>query len=415
MKPEILVIGAGASGLLAAGAAAKNGAKVKIFETMARPARKLRICGKGRCNLTNTASYKDFLNHFNNKGRFLKSSFKTFFNEDIMQLVESLGVPLKEERGGRVFPKSDKAIDVVDALVKWARKSGASILTETPISGIITRDEKCVGVRLKKSKKEVFADAVILCTGGKSYPLTGSTGDGYNFARQLGHTIVPLSKSLVALKTCEKFPSDLCGNTIKNVKATLLCNNKKIAEEFGEMFFQADSLGGPIIITLSRLAVPLLNSENKVEISLDLKPALEHAQLDKRLLRELSKKPDRDIKAILGSLLPSQMIQPCLSINNLDGSVMSSVVNAKTRKTLKNWFKDFRFTISEPRPWEEAIITSGGIDTSEVNPLTMESKLIKNLYFAGEILNIDADTGGFNLQAAFSTGWSAGIAASKSK
>lgn len=395
---------------MAAGIAAEIGADVTIFEKKERPGRKLRISGKGRCNLTNTAPPKEFLDHFGKNGKFLRQAFNQFFTDDLIALMTKLDVPTEIERGGRVFPTENDARRVVDALVDWVKKSGVKIITRVPVQNLLISDNCVTGV---KTERETRADAIIIATGGKSYPATGSTGDGYDFARQAGHTIIPTRPALVPLESTDHTAKDLQGLSLKNVKASVWYDNKKQAEEFGEMLFTHFGLSGPIIITLSRLVVDALNDNKKVTISIDLKPALDEQKLDNRLLRDFTESSNKQFSNILKGLLPAKMIPVCLALNKFDDEKAANQITADERKRLRNWLKDFRFEITGHRGYTEAIVTAGGVNLKEINPRTMESLLVKNLYFCGEVLDIDGDTGGFNLQAAFSTGWLAGKSAAQ--
>lgn len=408
---DLLIIGAGPAGLMAAIKAADEGLRVTILESMPRPARKLGISGKGRGNLTNTAGFNDFLKHFNNEGRFLKSAFKAFFNTDLINFFNNEGVETVLERGGRVFVASEKATEAVACLHNAIDKRKVRLLTNMAVTDLIIKDGRCLGA--VAGGKEFLADATLLATGGLSYPGTGSTGDGLEFARRCGHEIVTPLPSLVALKTAKKIPEELEGLALHNVSAELRCNGKKIAGEFGDMTIQDGFLAGPIIITLSRKAVPELQKEQTVEIFIDLKPALDHPKLDRRLVREIEQNKSGSLEGIIAKLLPPEMRHYCLQQTCLNGHLKASQISADQRHIIRNWLKEIKFTVVDHAPWEQAIVTAGGVSTRQINPTTLESKIVKSLYFAGEIIDIDADTGGYNLQAAFSTGWLAGMAAAK--
>lgn len=392
---------------MAAIKAADEGLNVCIVESMPRPARKLGIAGKGRGNLTNTASLSEFLKHFNNRGRFLKASFAAFFNEDLRSFFEQAGVKTVEERGGRVFVASGRATDAVRCLHKQAEQRKIKIITGTAVSDLIIEQHSCRGAILRNGQK-IIAKKTLLATGGLSYPLTGSTGDGLRMAKKYGHSIVTPLPSLVALKPQTPLPAYLQGLSLKNVLAELRIDGKKAAAEFGEMAFLDGYLAGPIIITLSRAAVQALHRQQQVAIIIDLKPALDHATLDRRLLREIDADRNKTISGLLASLLPAEMRRYCLEQTALNGNNKTGQLNSQQRRLLRNWLKEASFAISEPAPWEQAIVTAGGITTAEIDANTLASKLIDNLHFAGEIIDFDADTGGYNLQAAFSTGWLAG-------
>ncbi|HNX78126.1 MAG TPA: NAD(P)/FAD-dependent oxidoreductase [Candidatus Rifleibacterium sp.] len=400
---DLLIIGAGPAGLMAGIHAADLGMQVIILESMPRPARKLGISGKGRGNLTNTAPFNDFLKHFNNQGRFLKSAFKTFFNTELVEFFNREGLETVEERGGRVFVASGKATDAIACLHKAIEKRKVQLLTSKPVTSLMVEKDQCLGAMA--GGRPYLAGATLLATGGLSYPGTGSTGDGLAFARACGHEIVTTLPSLVALTPAAPLPEYLNEISLRNVSAELRVNGKKIAAEFGEMTFLDGNLAGPIIITLSRLAVPAIHQGHLCEIVVDLKPALDHAKLDRRILRDFEEKHQGSLAEVIPGLLPAGMRQFCMQQLDLSPALRIAKVTAEQRRALRNWLKELKFTVSGHAPWEQAIVTAGGVSTRQINPATLESKLIKNLYFAGEIIDIDADTGGYNLQAAFSTGW----------
>lgn len=396
---------------MAAITAAEAGIKPLVLEAMPKPARKLGISGKGRGNITNTAVFKDFLKHFNQEGRFLKYCFKQFFNQDLIHFFASEGLKTTAERGGRVFTTSGKATDIVGTIIKAAEKRGVKILTDQAVRKIKNADNSFF---IETAKGEKFcAEAVLIATGGKSYPLTGSTGDGYIFAGALGHKVTPVYPALVALKPKENLPAKLDRLQLKNIEAQLWVNGKKAAAEFGEMAFLDGYLAGPTIITLSRIAVPLLQQNDEVSICIDLKPALKHEKLDQRLLRDLQQLQTRPVSQLLSGLMPSALLDFCAAALKLDLQGNCGNFSAEARRKLRNWIKEIKFPISEAGPWSQAIVTAGGIDTQQIDNQSMASKLVKNLYFAGEVIDIDADTGGYNLQAAFSTGWLAGHCAAQ--
>lgn len=407
---SIIVVGAGPAGLMAAIKLSDLGHKVTIIESMPKIARKLGISGKGRGNLTNTCSYNDFLKHFNNEGRFLKFAFKTFFNNDLIDFFNKEGLKTIEERGNRVFTYSGHATDAVACLHKAIQKRSIKLLTNTKVTELHISEKKCVGVTANNMMLK--SDYVILATGGKSYPATGSTGDGYRFASSCGHTITQLFPSLCALKTSEDL-SMIKNVLLKNIKAELRINNKKYSEEFGEMNFLDGNLAGPIIITLSRKVVPELYKKNKCEIILDLKPALDYAKLDNRILRDIESKRDGNLYDLMRGFLPADFCKFFIKKTGLNLSTKVQQITKEIRIKIRNSLKELKFAITGHDSWEQAIVTAGGISLKEINPTTMESKLVENLYFAGEIMDIDADTGGFNLQAAFSTGYLAAISINK--
>ncbi|MCP4584215.1 MAG: NAD(P)/FAD-dependent oxidoreductase [candidate division Zixibacteria bacterium] len=416
-KRKVIIVGGGAAGLLAAGSAAEAGAEVTILEKMYRPGRKLRITGKGRCNLTNDKPLADFISHFGSNGKFLRPAFSRFFTSDLKALLVQLGVPTVTERGGRVFPASDQAQDVVDALLRWIVRKGVIIKNKVEVKGFLIEKNRVIGVKASgegSSKIHDFkADAVIITTGGASYPATGSTGDGYKLAEAIGHTVVPVRPALVPLETDGDIAPRLQGVSLRNVNARLIINGKKKAEEFGEMIFTHFGLSGPIILTMSKLAVDALELKRDVIISIDLKPALDEKKLDARLLRDIEEQGKKKYGSLIKGLLPQKMIPVCADMTNISLEKLCHQITTAERKRLKIWLKDFRFVVAGYRPFAEAIITAGGVSTREIDPRTMESKKVNDLYFAGEVLDIDADTGGYNLQAAFSTGWQAGQTAAE--
>lgn len=407
---DVIVIGAGPAGLMAAGQAATKGKKVLLLEKMHSPGKKLLLTGKHRCNLTNTASVQNALAHFNPGGRFLTQLFYRFFADELREFFAQLGVPTVVQRGGRVFPASEKARDVLEALVTWNRQNGVDLITESAVLKLKIRNEKIHSVIT--SQQTYSTNAVILATGGKAYPGTGSTGDGYSFARHAGHTIIPPHPALVPLVTAGIIPQKLQGLSLKNISASVWINQKKNTQLFGELMFTHFGLSGPVILALSRQIVASLQQGNQIEIVIDLKPALDHNTLDARLLRDIQALGRKQFSSLLEGLLPKKIIPVCCEQTSIPREKKISQLSGAERKQLRAWLKDnFRFLITSHQGFDQAIITAGGVDTSEVYPETMESKLIQGLYFAGEILDVDADTGGYNLQTAFSTGWAAGLAA----
>ena len=430
MTPRhVVVIGAGPAGLMAAIQAAEQGASVLLLEKMDRPGRKLRITGKGRCNLTNVAPLSDFIAHFGPNGRFLRQAFSGFFAPDLVAFFEELGVPTVTERGGRVFPASEDAGDVVDALVRWVRKCGVTIRPRSPVECLLVEGGRIVGVQVSGGRvpsvgratkpgscsqgRTYRADAVIVATGGASYPATGSTGDGYRLAESVGHTIVPIRPALVPLETAGDVAPRLQGLSLRNVTARVWVEGKKQAEMFGEMLFTHFGLSGPIILSLSRQVVDALRQGQRVILSIDLKPALDESKLDARLLRDLDAHGKQQFHTLLKGLLPRKLVPICVDLTGIPPEKSAHQVTAKERRRLRTWLKAFRLEVTGHRPFSEAIITAGGVDTREVDPRTMASRLVEGLYFAGEVLDVDADTGGYNLQAAFSTGCLAGRSAAR--
>jgi predicted Rossmann fold flavoprotein len=403
---KIIVVGAGAAGMIAAGFAARRGHSVTLIERCARPGRKLMITGKGRCNVTNDCDEDEFMANVPANDRFLYSALSAFGPQDTMAFFEKLGVPLKVERGKRVFPVSDKASDIVDALVHFVKSGGCAILSGRA-QGLETADGRVTGVKLEDGRV-LHGDAVILCTGGLSYPLTGSTGDGYALARAVGHTVMPLRPSLVPLETMEAWPTSLQGLSLKNVTLKVIDtrSGSPIYEELGEMLFTHFGVSGPLVLSASAHMRKM--EPGRYKLSIDLKPGLSEEQLNARLQRDFLKFSNHDLINSLGALLPTKMIPVFVSLMSIDPHLKANQITKEMRRKILSLLKGFAFTIRGFRPIEEAVVTSGGIKISEVNPKTMESKRLTGLHFAGEILDVDAYTGGFNLQIAFSTGVAAG-------
>ena len=404
---KIIVIGAGPGGMMAAVKAAENGAEVLLLEKMNRVGKKMLITGKGRCNITNAADVPEIIRNITGNGRFLYSALQSFDNQDVMRFFQEHGVEIKVERGQRVFPVSDKAQDAVDAMYMYLHELGVKIRTEARVRDILTAEGHAAGVRLIDGEI-LSASAVILATGGASYPGTGSTGDGYAMAEALGHTIVPLRPSLVPLETEEDWPLAAQGLSLRNVRVQLLADGQKIAEEFGEMMFTHFGVTGPIILSLSRPAAQALADGSMVELSINLKPALTPEQLDARLQRDFLKYQRKQLKNALHDLLPSKLIEPVLDLSYLDPDAFVHQTSKEQRLRLAEVLQHMVLTVSRTRPLAEAIVTAGGIATREINPKTMESKKVPGLYLVGEVVDVDAFTGGYNLQAAFSMGAAAG-------
>ena len=412
MSKKVLVIGAGAAGLLAAATAAQNGADVTVAERNERPARKVMITGKGRCNVTNCCTMlNDLVSAVPENGRFLSSAFARFMPADTMEMFESLGVPLKVERGSRVFPVSDKAVDIVDALVKNAVQSGAKIIHER-VSSLLIEEGKVFGAEFESGGK-FLADSVIVATGGVSYPLTGSTGDGYEFAKQAGHNIIDPKPSLVALVCHEGFCSDLQGLSLRNVEISVINteNYREVYRDFGEMLFTHFGVSGPVILSASSHLKDI--KSGKYEIHIDLKPALSEEQLDARVKRDFLECSNKNFINALDKLLPKKLVPVIVRLTGIKPSTKVNQITRNQRAILVNALKDLKVTVLRTRPVEEAIITRGGVETKQIDPRSMRSKLVSGLYFAGEVIDVDAYTGGFNLQIAFSTGRLAGQSAAK--
>ena len=399
---KVAVIGGGPAGMIAAAEAAKMGAAVTVFEKNERPLRKLMITGKGRCNLTNSAGREELLNSVTHNKKFLYSAFSRFECKDTVEYFENLGVRLKTERGGRIFPVSDKAVTIVDALVKNARDCGVKVIHKKV--SFVGRDLSIDGERF---------DRVIIATGGKSYPLTGSTGDGYVIAKQLGHSVTPLTPSLVPLCTEEKWCSSLSGLSLKNVVLSAFGSNRKkpVFSEIGEMLFCHFGISGPLVLSAS--AHMDFASGESYEVLIDLKPGLDADRLDKRIQRDLAAGGGKEIGNIMGGLIPVSLGRRLLLLADIPLDIKAGEVTREMRRRLVAAFKELPLHITGPRPIEEAIVTRGGISVNEVDPRTCASKIVDGLYFAGEILDVDAYTGGFNLQIAFSTGYVAGRSAAQ--
>ena len=405
MIKKAIVIGGGPAGMIACGRLAEGIEKVILIEKNKFLGKKLRITGKGRCNITNNADIEDFIKNVPTNPRFLYSAFYSFTNDDIINLLNEYGVKTKVERGERVFPESDSAKDVADALKKYALKKNVQwVMAEA--TEIIVNDGVVKGV--KTTKGDIFADAVILATGGKSYPLTGSDGKGYKMAEKLGHTIILPKPSLIPIVTHEKWVKDLMGLGLKNIAISVVNKkNKKIYEDFGELLFTHFGVSGPVILSASAHMRDIQKEEYKIEI--DLKPALDDEKLDKRIQRDFLEFKNKHIVNALDELLPKALIPVVIKLSGIDAHKPVNEITREERQSLIKTIKSLTVTAKAFRPIDEAIITSGGIKVSEINPSTMESKLVKGLYFAGEVIDVDAYTGGFNLQIAYSTGYLSAI------
>lgn len=408
---QIVVAGAGAAGMMAAVTAARQGAKVVLIEPNEKVGRKLYITGKGRCNVTNDCRVDQLLASVPRNGKFLYSAFSRFSPQDTIAFFEKLGVPLKVERGNRVFPQSDRAADVIDALWKELRRCRVELrqdrVTEVAVSG-----GRVSGVKLEKAGL-VNCEAVLLATGGTSYPRTGSTGDGYRIAEALGHTITPIRGSLVPLESEDRACSQLQGLSLRNVVLRMKNQRgKTVYQEQGELLFTHFGLSGPLVLSAS---AHMDFARDRYAAHIDLKPALDEEKLDARLLRDFGERANQDVSNALGALVPRSMIPVMAERAGIDGQTKVRDIRREQRRRLLDALKDFTVDISGPRPVEEAIVTAGGVKVSQVDPKTMQSKLVQGLYFAGELLDVDGYTGGFNLQIAWSTGYAAGLAAAGGK
>ena len=411
---DAIIIGAGPAGMMAAIRAAERNRKILLIERNDTPGRKLLISGKGRCNLTNrpdsqtdTGEIKDFLDKFSESRDFLRNAFARFFNADLMSFFEDTGLALKTERGNRVFPVSDKSGDVLNVLKSKLQNTNIKFSSGERVKEIIITDKEIKGV-LTYSGKRFLAPHIAIATGGLSYPETGSTGDGYMLAEKLGHKIVPLKPALSPIIIKDDFIKDWQGIALKNVRLALVVNGKVTDERFGEMLFTHFGLSGPIVLDISADVYDALIPKNKVELSINFKPALAYKILDARLLREFKENSGKSIKNILRHLLLQGIIIRFLEYCGVDGDKNASQITSEERKKLIEGLFDLRLTVEGVMPIKDSIVTRGGVNTKEINPKTMESRLVKGLFFAGEVIDIDAKTGGYNMQAAFSTGWVCG-------
>ena len=418
---KIIVIGGGPAGMMAAISASQKGNQVILVEKMSTLGRKLLITGKGRCNITSSLDMEEFIKNTPGNGKFLYSCFKSFTNQDIVKFLKTQGLEVKEERGNRIFPVTDKSKDVLDCFIKKLKELKVQIIYNTKVEEILIKTyekeniSKVIGIRTNKGKIE--ADKIILATGGKSYPLTGSTGDGYKMAKDIGHTITMIKPSLVPLEIYDKkLCKELQGLSLKNVSIKLIDIEKEkiIYEDFGEMLFTHFGVSGPIILSASAHLVRYKNIDDKLKnkkiiLKIDLKPAITEEKLNQRLLRDFEEFKNKQYKNSLTKILPQKLIPIIIEKSNIDENKKVNEIKKEERTKLVKLLKNFELEIKNLRSIEEAIITSGGINIKEINPKTMESKLVKGLYFAGEIIDVDSYTGGFNLQIAYSTGYMAGL------
>lgn len=419
---QIIIIGGGAAGMMAAIGAAREGARVTLLEQNEKTGKKIFITGKGRCNLTNACKQEDFFEHVITNGKFLYSAFYQMDNQSVMEFFENAGCRLKVERGDRVFPVSDHSSDVIAALNGQMEKEKVKICLHTCVKEILTEKRtgeeqagrfKITGVKLADGKV-LKADAVVVATGGKSYASTGSTGDGYRFAESVGHTIKEVKPALVPFNVREGWCMELQGLSLKNVSVTLSNGKKKIYEGFGEMLFTHFGVSGPLILSASSYYAKKF-SGTPVQLVIDLKPALSEEQLDKRLLKDFGENRNRQFKNALDGLFPSKLIPIMIRLSGISPEKRVNEITKEERNALVRCTKNLILTVTGTRDFKEAIITQGGVHVKEINPSTMESKLVSGLYFAGEVLDLDAVTGGFNLQIAWSTGYLAGISAAEEK
>lgn len=409
---RIIVVGAGAAGLMAAGQAALAGGDVLLLEKMERPGRKIAISGKGRCNITNAAGIEDFIQNYPGNGKFLYGILREFDNHHLREFLANYGVETKVERGGRVFPVTDDAEQVVNALLKFITASQVELATKQKVGELLVEDEEIRGIRLSNGE-EIKGKAVIMCTGGGSYPGTGSTGDGYLIAQKLGHKVVEPRPALVPLRTYEEWVKEVQGLSLRNVEVTLWVEGKKEKVEFGEMMFTHFGVSGPIILTLSRWAGEGLRKGKKVALDINLKPALTPEQLDQRVQRDFQKFANKQYKNSLDELLPKSLIPVIIRLSGISPEQVVHQITREERKRLVGLLQKLPLRVKETLPLAGAIVTAGGVDVKEIDPKTMASKKIKGLYWAGEVVDVDGVTGGYNLQAAFSMGYRAGRAAAE--
>ncbi len=402
---KVIVIGGGPAGMMAAGQAAMRGEGVTLIEKMDRVGRKLFITGKGRCNVTNASDPEGLIANTLGNPYFLYSAFYTFSSSDLMDFFEGLGVPLKVERGGRVFPHSDKSNDIVRAMEGFVKKNGCNILYNTCVKDILTSGKRVTGVRLSDGR-ELECESVVIASGGLSYPATGSTGDGYRLASALGHSVTRCYPSLVPLLSDEKWIPFLEGLSLKNIAIRVFADGKEVYSDFGEMLFTSKGVTGPVILSASRYINDKLSQRPVIYI--DLKPALSEKELDARLLRDFRKYSNKDFKNALSDLLPSKLIPVIVSLSGIAAEKKVNSITKEERTALLRLIKGLAVSISDTAGYNEAVVTRGGINVDEIDPSTMQSKLVEGLYFAGEVIDVDALTGGFNLQIAFSTGYTAG-------
>ena len=410
MDYDLIVVGGGPAGILGAATAAAKSLQVVLLEKNEKLGKKLYLTGKGRCNFTNYGDADDFFYNVTTNKKFLHSAYKSFNNHQLIGLLESLGLKSKVERGNRVFPETDKSSDVIKALEKYLQLNNVEIKLNSEVKSILVREHQVMGVLLRNDK-QISGEKVLIATGGMSYRQTGSTGDGYRMAQQLGHSIVEPKPVLVPLVTREKWVKDLQGLSLKNVSVQAIINNKPKVKQFGEMIFTHFGVSGPVILSMSSFLKEYLDSP--VQLKVDLKPALSNEQLDARLQRDFNKYAGKHLKNSLDDLLPQRMIPVILALSGLDTHKQVNRISKKERELLAHALKNLDLTVTGALSLNEAIVTSGGINVKEINPSTLESKIIKGLYFAGEVIDVDALTGGYNLQIAFSTGYLSGICAAK--
>jgi hypothetical protein len=405
---QLIVIGAGPAGLMAAGQAAALGVDTLVLEKMTQPGQKLRITGKGRCNLTNVCSQEEFISHFGRQGQFLRQAFARYFSQDLLNFMSSLQIRTQTERGGRVFPLGEDADSVTQKLTRWAVAQGARIQCDMAVKSLLVENGVLKGV-ITTDGARIQSCAVILAAGGASFSHTGSSGDGYIMAADVGHSVVPIRPALVPIKCAGNTCQRLQGLTLHNVEVRVLLDGKPKFKDFGEMLFTHFGVSGPVILSMSGKIVDALRENKKVEISIDLKPALDNEKLNARLLRDMDAHGKQYFRSLLDGLLPQKMVPVMADYCDINPEKPCHQITAQERGRLLQQLKDFRVEVSGYLPLDAAMVTAGGVSLKEVDPHTMQSRLVEGLYFAGEVLDLAADTGGYNLQAAFSTGWLAGV------
>ena len=407
---RVLIIGGGAAGMAGAVFAAENGCEVHVFEKNEKLGKKLFITGKGRCNFTNAADIEDFFSAVVSNPKFLYSALYSFTNQQAVELFESLGVKTKIDRGGRVFPDSDHSSDIIRALERRMDSLGVHIHLHTEVEEVLQKEGRFFGLRLKNGK-QILGDACIIATGGLSYPSTGSTGDGYRFARKCGHTVTELLPALVPIEVKEWYAKELQGLSLRNIRVQVTDGKRKVYEEFGEMLFTHYGVTGPVILSASSIVGNILKKK-ELMLHIDLKPALSVEKLEQRVLREFESNHNRQFKNVAASLFPSKLRPVMVELSGIPSEKKINEITKEERKRFISLIKDFQMTLTRTREYKEAIITQGGVNVKEIDPGTMESKLVKHLYFAGEVIDVDALTGGFNLQVCWSTAYLAAAAAS---